>query len=148
MVRFIINLTCDEIEMMKRFTFHYGQIYYHKLIVRFLHIANIYIPLWLDLLYMRDNLRTFLTINLHSTMVRFIIVYYDNFKTYMLRFTFHYGQIYYSVEDTRRRQSYEIYIPLWLDLLSIQTAQDLLARKNLHSTMVRFIMIMKYGKMV
>ena len=148
MVRFIMQFAKAALLKEIKFTFHYGQIYYHYIIYVWEITFYIYIPLWLDLLYIETYYKEQEKSYLHSTMVRFIIVYYDNFKTYMLRFTFHYGQIYYSVEDTRRRQSYEIYIPLWLDLLSIQTAQDLLARKNLHSTMVRFIMIMKYGKMV
>ena len=34
----------------------------------------------------------------------------------------------------------EIYIPIWLDLLSVKTAIDGVKFENLHSNMVRFIM--------
>ena len=51
----------------------------------------IYIPLWLDLLYRLMCVQDRVDIDLHSTMVRFIMTKL-NHKSYTLNtFTFHYG---------------------------------------------------------
>ena len=54
-------------------------------------IKEIYIPLWLDLLYLllfnADKMRQ----DLHSTMVRFIIKEYNSHTHPHPQFTFHYG---------------------------------------------------------
>ena len=83
-----------------KFTFQYGQIYYNALVVRYTKKIFVYIPIWLDLLQKNCGACCLKYTSLHSNMVRFIIVYYDNFKTYMLRFTFQYGQIYYIIRNT------------------------------------------------
>ena len=51
----------------------------------------IYIPLWLDLLYKIGKEGDPVSLDLHSTMVRFIIIF--NFFTNIAKseFTFHYG---------------------------------------------------------
>ena len=51
----------------------------------------IYIPIWLDLLWEVDKLKTYTEPNLHSNMVRFIIRYAYNDKRVMRIFTFQYG---------------------------------------------------------
>ena len=56
-------------------------------------------------------------IDLHSTMVRFII----------------------CSEQNQSFQKFDIYIPLWLDLLLFDSLYFFVARDYLHSTMVRFI---------
>ena len=52
---------------------------------------NIYIPLWLDLLYKCCYSLLPLLLHLHSTMVRFIIVSVIKFIDALPKFTFHYG---------------------------------------------------------
>ena len=76
-------------------------------------------------------------VNLHSTIMR------NDFKSTSryIEFTFHYGQIYYEYQKTLGMQSKHIYIPLWLDLLFIQDAEGKKEKSDLHSTMVRFIII-------
>ncbi len=39
-------------------------------------LENIYIPIWLDLLYLYSTLDLLVRVNLHSNMVRFIIRIY------------------------------------------------------------------------
>ena len=54
-------------------------------------IISIYIPIWLDLLFAREQFDYGKMINLHSNMVRFIIcVKCFKFKNF-LKFTFQYG---------------------------------------------------------
>ena len=79
----------------------------------------IYIPIWLDLLYAQAQNYQPQPTNLHSNMVRFIIVHYLN---------------------TSGHES-AIYIPIWLDLLSVYYKTKLKEYINLHSNMVRFIII-------
>ena len=55
------------------FTFHYGQIYYTFQIFNKYRRIDIYIPLWLDLLYITKTMPSRNGFDLHSTMVRFII---------------------------------------------------------------------------
>ena len=52
MVRFIIDTAIKKGEGGSKFTFHYGQIYYDSGNRKDNHIDKIYIPLWLDLLYL------------------------------------------------------------------------------------------------
>ena len=72
-------------------------------------------------------------------MVRFIIQLIDGSNIQTPLFTFHYGQIYYKRKSRSRRRTLKIYIPLWLDLLFRFILKLELKMKNLHSTMVRFI---------
>ncbi len=79
-----------------QFTFQYGQIYY-KIILR----------------HRSQGVK-----NLHSNMVRFIIMYIKPNTTYGGQFTFQYGQIYYTSNTKLYNKHSAIYIPIWLDLLS------------------------------
>ena len=58
---------------------------------RYIKNKNIYIPIWLDLLFEKVAQRIENNINLHSNMVRFIM--FSNFNIIILRiqFTFQYG---------------------------------------------------------
>ncbi len=51
----------------------------------------IYIPIWLDLLLIKNRLSKFKKRYLHSNMVRFIIKLEQNKLKYIVRFTFQYG---------------------------------------------------------
>ena len=74
MVRFIIDGFMTPTEIVERFTFQYGQIYY-ALAVEALNTINAH---------------------LHSNMVRFIIESSDYTGLLSQIFTFQYGQIYYE----------------------------------------------------
>ena len=52
---------------------------------------NIYIPIWLDLLLSRGNGKRYIEKNLHSNMVRFIIVKAYRYNQFQKAFTFQYG---------------------------------------------------------
>ena len=117
MVRFIIRFLELSLGYEKGFTFHYGQIYYFVEFAPSIKIWVIYIPLWLDLLLMERKVRGLPRLNLHSTMVRFIMVNPCVFLDIFDEFTFHYGQIYYAREKRGVGMKETIYIPLWLDLL-------------------------------
>ena len=78
--------------------------------------------------------------NLHSNMVRFIIFQIKGRLKNKKRFTFQYGQIYYSLLHPMQSKQTAIYIPIWLDLLSIPLIFQNYRIHNLHSNMVRFIM--------
>ena len=80
----------------KLFTFHYGQIYYPSSRSVVSRQPSIYIPLWLDLLYISYISLATNSLNLHSTMVRFIIWKKLYTTSKEIIFTFHYGQIYYK----------------------------------------------------
>ena len=100
MVRFIIYKFTDEGTLEIRFTFQYGQIYYAFPKNRKAFPKNIYIPIWLDLLFKKEYEANKSIIDLHSNMVRFIIDI-DKYRNYVLvEFTFQYGQIYYRLGDT------------------------------------------------
>ena len=77
----------------------------------------IYIPIWLDLLYDKDLWKRLENENLHSNMVRFIII------------------IFFSIHFIIN----QIYIPIWLDLLFFFKKVLDKIYFNLHSNMVRFI---------
>ena len=95
MVRFIIDIIQQLFYFKIVFTFQYGQIYYSLIIFVKSLILQIYIPIWLDLLFFNNLCKIFDFTNLHSNMVRFIIeIGYDYVVSY-LKFTFQYGQIYY-----------------------------------------------------
>ena len=139
MVRFIIGITDGVFGDPKQFTFHYGQIYYLKKKNSMIQFVQIYIPLWLDLLFILKNffkiiimiyiplwldllckfeqIEHKLICHLHSTMVRFIIIKFSIRIVKFSKFTFHYGQIYYSRNCCINKFTIIIYIPLWLDLL-------------------------------
>ena len=119
MVRFIIQVLLFIIASSSAFTFHYGQIYYRFSYQIHRCSSKIYIPLWLDLLLIFPETPSIPYPNLHSTMVRFII---------MLSFL----QLHFD---------FLIYIPLWLDLLLHQFHIYAELFCNLHSTMVRFIIL-------
>ena len=149
-----------------QFTFHYGQIYYIITLPISCKRFLIYIPLWLDLLLHKEidekseendlhstMVRFIMNIKLkygkrreylHSTMVRFIIVRNQTYTLEEVLFTFHYGQIYYRLQNHEENCKTNIYIPLWLDLLSIRKTKTIRKRMYLHSTMVRFIIDPKY----
>ena len=122
MVRFIIPSYSFFNCSTKTFTFHYGQIYYIKLITDRIDTFDIYIPLWLDLLFFESidfafMLRIYIPLWLDLLSMRDISPAPNKYT-----FTFHYGQIYYS-------------------LLLIAS---LIILFYLHSTMVRFIMSMSF----
>ena len=78
---------------------------------------RIYIPIWLDLLLSTTLPSAFSVHNLHSNMVRFIIILFNFYKLIII----------------------SIYIPIWLDLLYIISGSYYDFKKDLHSNMVRFI---------
>ena len=119
MVRFIIKKCGIWGNILHRFTFHYGQIYYLSFCLYFGLKHCIYIPLWLDLLFFFRFCNNGIRIYLHSTMVRFIIFYNNLVILMLLLFTFHYGQIYYRCCSIYACIWIAIYIPLWLDLLFV-----------------------------
>ena len=93
----LLLVACKVIPLsLDSFTFQYGQIYYTSSF-RFHHI---------------------LRLDLHSNMVRFIIIHKMTVYRWLKKFTFQYGQIYYS----------------------LQTSLKLFFTSYLHSNMVRFIM--------
>ena len=80
-------------------------------------VSLIYIPIWLDLLYGMKMADDYATQDLHSNMVRFIIikaslegtVYYDIYIPIWLDLLSYARRIWYGDPN--------IYIPIWLDLL-------------------------------
>ena len=104
---------------MKIFTFQYGQIYYASERIYIIIAIKIYIPIWLDLLYIPNRKNSDEINNLHSNMVRFIIDGADAGTLTSFQFTFQYGQIYYVMINYDTYYDNYIYIPIWLDLLSI-----------------------------
>ena len=117
MVRFIIYLESSQKVWAKIFTFQYGQIYYQY----------------------SKQVQTQMQPNLHSNMVRFIILAIPNFITNTVLFTFQYGQIYYILSRHSLSIKAIIYIPIWLDLLFVSYSKYNVHVVNLHSNMVRFI---------
>ena len=77
----------------------------------------IYIPIWLDLLWPAYNSEFIEVKDLHSNMVRFIIIRIFPYPS----------------------QISSIYIPIWLDLLFELITCELAPEPDLHSNMVRFI---------
>ena len=163
MVRFIMQNISEVYRFELQFTFQYGQIYYKvRAVVKGIG-DKIYIPIWLDLLSEGIESKMKYFIDLHSNMVRFIMIDLLNDYDKAIEFTFQYGQIYYShvrlfrIGDTIFTFQYGqiyylfclvhgvkiilIYIPIWLDLLYLQQLHDQLYYPNLHSNMVRFIII-------
>ena len=122
-----------------KFTFQYGQIYYPISTASNILGTLIYIPIWLDLLLINFSFLDKNNYDLHSNMVRFIILYANkqimfiaNLHSNMVRFiisgikvsgatnmefTFQYGQIYYNCQVEMVAPRNLIYIPIWLDLL-------------------------------
>ena len=112
-----------------KFTFQYGQIYYPSDISKTMPGTLIYIPIWLDLLFIILILVLLPTCYLHSNMVRFIIRIEAEIKYWHKSFTFQYGQIYYNRRKNRK----------------------ITKINNLHSNMVRFIIrffSLKYAKLI
>ena len=75
MVIFIISFFCIIPNALEKFTFQYGYIYYDFYELYSKEYAEIYIPIWLYLLYVRyfyfvDDIE-----DLHSNMVIFIILF-------------------------------------------------------------------------
>ena len=54
-------------------------------------VALIYIPIWLDLLFVLKTMEGTASLNLHSNMVRFIILFDISMWFIILKFTFQYG---------------------------------------------------------
>ena len=117
MVRFIIFSARIASPRSSNFTFQYGQIYYRLYRYSATRIIKLYIPIWLDLLYLLCVNQNRSKQHLHSNMVRFII--------------YRYGR--------RVSESNEFYIPIWLDLLYNINKNRLDRIIILHSNMVRFI---------
>ena len=125
------------------------------------HDYFIYIPIWLDLLCFVISSYSSCESDLHSNMVRFIIliqrkqkIKFQNLHSNMVRFiigirfrrpneeykfTFQYGQIYYRLLKSLLKMKIKIYIPIWLDLLLETKQNKQVYQLNLHSNMVRFI---------
>ena len=117
MVRFIICASPITCSIPLSFTFQYGQIYYPFVKWSVGLGKSIYIPIWLDLLFICRLFNSFWYSYLHSNMVRFIILLNKNTINFNNAFTFQYGQIYYKYGKLKR----------------------VINRDNLHSNMVRFI---------
>ena len=124
MVRFIIYKDAEMRAAVIKFTFQYGQIYYAFLKSSRGNGKYIYIPIWLDLLCFR------------------LIRQRNRFD----EFTFQYGQIYYSASFLLPLSFPSIYIPIWLDLLYVKDGNITRSRQNLHSNMVRFIILQPHDK--
>ena len=99
MVRFIIMKHARTRASIKTFTFQYGQIYYLCWCSFSCPFIYIYIPIWLDLLYKSYTILQRISQNLHSNMVRFIIVNNQESDKVVIEFTFQYGQIYYYTQQ-------------------------------------------------
>ena len=139
MVRFIMQTTQQREHNFQSFTFQYGQIYYANNGQFSQTSRNIYIPIWLDLLYIYKSRSFNNKWYLHSNMVRFIIQVLGEPMGIPITFTFQYGQIYYQENWNKQFEYTKIYIPIWLDLL-FRTESDIAKPHwNLHSNMVRFI---------
>ena len=95
MVRFIIFYNAEDYTLICLFTFQYGQIYYNN--------------------YKEEQKE--IKTDLHSNMVRFIIDLSQEHIFTAEAFTFQYGQIYYNNQLKTKDNLYNIYIPIWLDLL-------------------------------
>ena len=95
MVRFIIINKKTKTKSIRRFTFQYGQIYYTDADNEVENGIRIYIPIWLDLLLWHDYLLRYKKEDLHSNMVRFIMMVRIAMSIENIIFTFQYGQIYY-----------------------------------------------------
>ena len=140
MVRFIMIKCRPKRSREQAFTFQYGQIYYLAEKPRGEAVRQIYIPIWLDLLFKSECKANNHNRHLHSNMVRFIInaeifgyrpvydiyipIWLDLLFVYQTiiacqthSFTFQYGQIYYLWITYPERTVIVIYIPIWLDLL-------------------------------
>ena len=139
MVRFIIPVDAPPVASAARFTFQYGQIYYRRAKHGRKSNRSIYIPIWLDLLYDYSLICLGVLNNLHSNMVRFIMIYIICQVRLYISFTFQYGQIYYFCILELFIPVFLIYIPIWLDLLLDKLLLDLVCLFDLHSNMVRFI---------
>ena len=117
MVRFIIDRYILGLWVNAEFTFQYGQIYYVGNFCMYSEKIQIYIPIWLDLLFITSP-------GINS--IEYI-------------FTFQYGQIYYLCCQFSSFYDFPIYIPIWLDLLYFLLLLSFLMLVHLHSNMVRFI---------
>ena len=139
MVRFIINMEDMNTILTALFTFQYGQIYYVGMNVYQAIFLLIYIPIWLDLLFLNFFMNEHIAFNLHSNMVRFIINMNMLEMALNTAFTFQYGQIYYQLLA-------EILEAVLIHLHSNMVRfiiSSILSKSNivlnLHSNMVRFI---------
>ena len=77
----------------------------------------IYIPLWLDLLLLYPEMVYGMKMDLHSTMVRFIIILLN--YCYQEEYDLHSTMVRFIIneKDPIAELKKRIYIPLWLDLL-------------------------------
>ena len=105
-------------------------------------LPSIYIPIWLDLLSVYRQKDQNQITNLHSNMVRFIIRWTNDSR----RFD---NDIYIPIWlDLLLKIIFckyfplKIYIPIWLDLLFVIMKGVQIGATNLHSNMVRFIIIL------
>ena len=126
-----------------KFTFQYGQIYYPTYFKRkFKANINLHSNMVRFIINDRVDNNYIQEINLHSNMVRFIIQCYSKKSGRLRRFTFQYGQIYYTMLLKEKWQTQKIYIPIWLDLLFLLRKKKRPPKLYLHSNMVRFIIIL------
>ena len=94
MVRFIISFLKKTYDTLFKFTFQYGQIYYESE------------------KKVKEEINKF-TFQYGQIYYRLQI----NMPRRTEKFTFQYGQIYYSEAIKTKDNLYNIYIPIWLDLL-------------------------------
>ena len=142
MVRFIIKRKSFRAKQKVIFTFQYGQIYYLKALFA-LNQQLLFTFQYGQIYYVANSYSMSRSkLYLHSNMVRFIIFTLNKSSPFQEPFTFQYGQIYYLNIFSRSFSSYsfsfqygqiyypfvkwsrglgsDIYIPIWLDLLSRQ----------------------------
>ena len=98
-----------------RFTFQYGQIRNFLFCYIIIRRNKIYIPVWLDQKFMREDYNDVFGLNLHSSMVRLEILMVKEQLYTAAKFTFQYGQIRNTSEYVRDPNMPSIYIPVWLD---------------------------------
>ena len=139
MVRFIIYRFYRTVYACYWFTFQYGYIYYEERQSVSGCLSNIYIPIWLYLLWGRDY-------RLQNGEIIYIPIW-----LYLLsignaigspncwKFTFQYGYIYYKHKRKTHTSQLAIYIPIWLYLLLNSSIFSISRPDNLHSNMVIFI---------
>ena len=77
----------------------------------------IYIPIWLDLLLIKNRLSKFKKRYLHSNMVRFIILIYPVYSTILMHLHSNMVRFIIISPSFSRFKVRFIYIPIWLDLL-------------------------------
>ena len=93
MVRLEIILLTSKLKAFFIFTFQYGQIRNSTCPTGLCKGEEIYIPVWLDQKFLREELIKEKRSDLHSSMVRLEIIFIRINNTVEIKFTFQYGQI-------------------------------------------------------